>query len=80
MTVAVDSDSQLLALIKSRVAGHGSQQSDLVFHAQTYVDLLVCDLGLHVYRRKGFMAELFGEPSQPKLVVTETRLYKTVLH
>ncbi|KAI3392616.1 hypothetical protein diail_5458 [Diaporthe ilicicola] len=46
-------------------AGHGSQHPDFVFDAQPYIHLLMRDLGLRVYRKRGFMAEIL-EPYGPE--------------
>ncbi|KAK3318777.1 hypothetical protein B0H66DRAFT_249535 [Apodospora peruviana] len=46
-------------------AGHGTQFPDFVFDAVPYVDLLVGDLGLNIYRKGGWLAEA-TEPYGPE--------------
>lgn len=46
-------------------AGHGGQFPDFVFDAVPYVDLLMRDLGLRVYRKGGWLAEA-TEPYGPE--------------
>jgi hypothetical protein len=46
-------------------AGYGTRYPDFVFDAVPYVDLLVGDLGLPIYRKKGWVAEA-TEPYGPE--------------
>jgi hypothetical protein len=46
-------------------AGYGTRFPDFVFDALPYVDLLVSDLGLPIYRKKGWLAEA-TEPYGPE--------------
>ncbi|KAK3378900.1 hypothetical protein B0T24DRAFT_521919 [Lasiosphaeria ovina] len=46
-------------------AGHGAQFPDFVFDALPYVDLLLRDLGLPIYRKAGWLAEA-TEPYGPE--------------
>ncbi|KAJ9149112.1 FAD/NAD(P)-binding domain-containing protein [Pleurostoma richardsiae] len=46
-------------------AGHGTQFPDFVFDALPYLDLLLGDLGLNIYRKGGWLAEAV-EPYGPE--------------
>lgn len=61
-------------------AGYGTRFPDFVFDALPYVDLLVKDLGLPIYRKKGWIAEA-TEPYGPddyKELVEEWRVKNDV--
>ncbi|RDW64600.1 pancreatic hormone-like protein [Coleophoma cylindrospora] len=46
-------------------SGHGAMLPDFVFDAMPYIDLLMADLGLHVHRKSGALAEIF-QPYGPE--------------